>query len=46
MIRIDSTGRHNDPKSEWTANNIAPKSMEENLTEMKIGKTTILVAQI
>lgn len=36
LIRINSTGKHNGLKTEWTANNIAPKYVKENLTGLKI----------
>lgn len=36
LIRIDSTEKHNGLKSEWTSNNIAPKYIKENLTQLKV----------
>lgn len=36
LVRINSAEKHNGLKTEWTSNNIVPKYIKENLTELKV----------
>lgn len=36
-IKINSTGKYNDPKCECTSSNMTSKCIKKNVTELKVG---------